>query len=155
SRAPARAAKGSGFPVFAGSVQTGVQTRGAPAVSSNMEASCDELSPEWGSGGRWFESSRPDMPRACDALTCVTGPFIMRCPTPLISPLGRPRHGPPTQAPQEKWLLDDQSRRHRNLLRQGRARSLRRRPPPFSGPPETLHRPPPSTESRPFLRSAL
>jgi hypothetical protein len=31
---------------------------------------------EWGSGGRWFESSRPVVKRACGALTCVTSPLL-------------------------------------------------------------------------------
>jgi hypothetical protein len=87
-----------------------------------------------------YIAGRPDSIMACDALTCVTSPFIMRSCTPLVYPFGRNAHGSPTQAPQEQRLLDDKGRRRRNLLRQDRPPFLRRRPPPLSRPPQGRRR---------------
>ena len=78
--------------------------------SSTYRCGRGDRAAEWGSGGRWFESSRPDSERACDALTCVTSPFIMHLRTPLAYPFGNTAHGVTIQTPQEERLLDDQGR---------------------------------------------
>src|SRR6185295_10954028 len=66
------------------SVQAVVQASAWASVSDCLNGASDTVPTEWGSGGRWFESSRPDLREPLTAH--VSGSFLLTAPEVMTIP---------------------------------------------------------------------